>query len=296
MPLCESMRMHSTSPFWCQTLQCLSRQSTQQKCMWASQLTGGLPTPSLRWCGDIPRGPKWRCRTSVGNSAKATTLGDGVHQQGHLIADNSSQNHPRTLPGSSPSMVIDTSFLPTLCYRVPQQGSHWSQSDRGDHRPLIKPHVWNARGILHLQFPPFNAQEGGKPPIHKRHSRITWSNHLPPLIGLHTGRYGWHHSSLQPLPLTRYSGEGHQPNSSCITSWLHQPISGYIAPSEGDEWCNGPSPLSQGHNGYVLPMGLIRNISQSSPKQDQHFQGYQGNKGPVCHCSQEMLRPPMGLP
>ena len=50
----------------------------------------------------------------MGHSAKATTLGDRVHQQEHSITDNSSQNHPGGLPRSSPSMVIDASFLPTL--------------------------------------------------------------------------------------------------------------------------------------------------------------------------------------
>ena len=152
-------------PFWCQTHQHLCRWSTQQKCLWASQQTGGFPTTSLRWGGDIPRGTEWGSRTSVGHSAKATTLGDGVHQQGHSIADNSSQNQPGGLSRSSLPMVINTSFLPIRCYRVPQQGSHWSQSDRGDCRPLIEPHVGDATGILHLQFPLFNGQEGGNPPI-----------------------------------------------------------------------------------------------------------------------------------
>ena len=69
-----------------------------------------MPTTSLRWGVDIPRGPEWRSRTSAGHSAKATTLGDGVHQQGHLIADNSSQNHPGGLPGSSPSMSLTLVF------------------------------------------------------------------------------------------------------------------------------------------------------------------------------------------
>ena len=66
-------------PFWCQIHQHPGRWSTQQKCLWASQPTGGSPTPSLGWGGDIPRGPEWRFRTSVGHSAEATTLGDGVH-------------------------------------------------------------------------------------------------------------------------------------------------------------------------------------------------------------------------
>ena len=172
-------------PFWCWTHQHPGRQSTQQKFLWVSQPTGGLPTPSLGWGGDIPRGPEWRFRTSAGHSAKATTLGDGVHQWEHLIADNSSQDHPGRLSRSSSSMVIDTGFLPALCYKVPQQSSHWSHLDKGDCRPLIEPHVQNARGILHSQFPLFNGQEEGNPLIQKRYSRVTWSNHLPPLMSLH---------------------------------------------------------------------------------------------------------------
>ena len=222
-------------PFQCQTHQHLSRWSTQQKLLWASQPTGGLSTSSLGQCGDIPKGPEWRSRTSVGHSAKATTLGDGVHQWGHSIADNSSQNHPGRLPGSSPSTVIDTGFLPTLHYRVPQQGSHWSQSDRGDYRPLIEPHVWNARGILHSQFPPFNGQEGGNlpdpgealqgylkqpPPSPHGSSQVDMANITAP-------------SSCSPSPSSPERGTS--PTPLAITGPLHQPIGGCIAPSGGDD-------------------------------------------------------------
>ena len=56
----------------------------------------------------------------------------------------------------------------------------------------------------------------------------------PSLIGLH--RWIQLTSWLLPAaPLTQSSGEGHQPNSSCVTGQLHQPIGGCIAPSGGDE-------------------------------------------------------------
>ena len=61
-------------------------------------------------------------------------------------------------------MVINNGLLPTLHYRVSQWSGHWSQSDGGDCRPLIKPHVRNARGLLQLKFPLFNGQEEGNPP------------------------------------------------------------------------------------------------------------------------------------
>ena len=74
---------------------------------------------------------------------------------------------PRTTQGESPeavpSMVINTSFLPALHYRVSQQGSHWSQSERGDCRPLIEPNDQNARGILHSQFPHSMVNKEGTP-------------------------------------------------------------------------------------------------------------------------------------
>ena len=270
-------------PFQSWTHQHPCRWSTQQKHLWASQPTGGLPTPSLRWGGGIPRGSEWRSRTSVGHSAKATALVDRVHQWGHLIADNPSQNHPRRLSRSSPSMVIDTSFLPALHYRVPQQSSHWSQSDRGDHRPLIKPHFWNVRGILHLQFPLFNGQEGGKPPdpgealqgylkqpppsphgssqadmanvmAHSSHSLLHGTPGREPAILL---------SHCQPTPSTCWM-------MYCTSKrkWKMQ-LFIYSLP--------GP------HNRHMLPMGPIRNRSQSLPKWNWYFWGYQRDKDLVCH-------------
>ena len=84
-------------------------------------------------------------------------------------------------------MVIHISFLPALCDRVSQRGSHWSQHDRGDRRTLVKPYVQNTRGILHKQFPqeitthisPWsNGHQGGEP---------LWSSHQqgaePPFRG-----------------------------------------------------------------------------------------------------------------
>ena len=126
MPLCMSMRMHSTSLFWCWTHQQLSRQSTPQKHLWEPQPTGGLPTPSLRWGGDIPRG------LNGGLEPVQVTLPKlPLWEMGSTSEDTQLQiTLPRTtkedFSGSSPSMVIDTSFLPTLHYRVPQWSSHWS--------------------------------------------------------------------------------------------------------------------------------------------------------------------------
>ena len=113
-------------------------------------------------------------------------------------------------------MVIDTGFFPALHYRVSQWGSHWSQHDGGYRRPLVELYVQKARGILHVQLfpqetttcgPPWsNGHQGeppdpatGKkenPPIQGRHSWVTWSNPLPPLMGLH--RQTW--LIPQPIP------------------------------------------------------------------------------------------------
>ena len=106
----------------------------------------------------------------------------------------------------------------------PSKVVHWSQSDRGDHRPLIKSYVQNARGILHLQFPLFNGQEGGKPPQSRGGTpglpEATTS--LPSWV--FTDRYGQYHNPFQLLPLVQYSRDGHQPYSSPITGQLHQPV------------------------------------------------------------------------
>ena len=96
-------------PFQHQTHQHPCRWSTQQKHLWMSQPTGGSPTTSLRQGGDIvqvtlPKLPLWE----MGSTSEDTQL---------------QINLPRTTQGvsrSSPSMVIDTGFLPALCHRVPQ--------------------------------------------------------------------------------------------------------------------------------------------------------------------------------
>ena len=259
-------------PFWCWAHQHLSRQSTQQKFLWGTQPAGGLPTPSLRQVGGIPWGLEWRIGTNVGHSTQATILGDGVHPQGHSTADNSPQSHPGRLSRSCLSMVINPSFFPTLCYRVSQQGSHWSQSDGGDSRPLVKPYVWNARGILHAQFPletttlwapnPMATKEKNTP---KPGEALQGYLKQPPSSphGSSPVDTAKPHSPSQPLPLTWYSGEGQQPYSSPITGQLHQPVVQCTAPPRGNERHNGPSTLHQGHNGHAPPVETEVNHCQN---------------------------------
>ena len=156
----------------------------------------------------LPKLPLWEMGSTSGDTQLQITL-------------------PRTTQGDSleavPLWSLTLVYSITLHYRVPQQTSHWSQSDRGDHRPLIKPHVQNARGILHSQFPLFNGQEGGNPQSRGGTPGLPEATtSLPSWV--FTGRYGQHHGPFQPLPLAQYSREGHQPYSSPVAGQLHQPV------------------------------------------------------------------------
>ena len=185
-------------PFWCQTHQCLSRLSTQQKCLWASQPTGGLRTTSLGKGGNIPRGPEWRSRTSVGHSAKATTLGDGVHQWGHLTADNSSQNHPGGLSGSSPSMVIDTGFLPHSVRECPSEVVTGPSLTEQIAHLLLNP-MFEIPGESSTCNSPHSDQVGGNPQSRRGTPGLPEATTSLP-SGIFTGGYSQPLSSLQPVP------------------------------------------------------------------------------------------------
>ena len=108
---------------------------------------------------------------------------------------------PRISQGESPEAVplwlstpVSSPHSVTECPSVVVTGP---SLDRGDCRPLIEPNVQNARGILHLQYPPIQwPRRRETPQIQGRHSRVTWSNHLPPLMGLH--RQIWPISQLIP--------------------------------------------------------------------------------------------------
>ena len=127
-----------------------------------------------------------------------------------------SQNHPGGLPRSSPSMVIDTGFLPTLHYRVPQQGSHQSQSDRWRLQTSYQTPCLKCQGIPLLAIPPIQWPRRRVTPQSRRGTpglpEATTS--LPSWV--FTGGYGQPHGSFLLIPLTQYPREGHQPDSSCI--------------------------------------------------------------------------------
>ena len=177
-----------------------------------------LLTPSLGWCGDIPKGPGWRFRTSAGHSAKATTLGDGVHQWGHLIADNSSQNHPGRLFRSCPSTVINTGFFPhsiTECSREVVTGPSLME----EIADLLLNPMFEMPGDSSTCNSPYSmAKKEGTPLIWERYSRVTWSNHLPPLMGLHR--------QIQPISWPIPAAPSHmvlQRGTSAVLLSHHQP-------------------------------------------------------------------------
>ena len=116
--ICEDLQHIPHS--WCWTHQCLGRQGTWQKCLWVTQPTGGLPTPSFGWWGGIPRGPELRFEP-VWVTLLNYQLGSRIHWQGHSIADNSSQNHSGWFSESHSSMVIKCQSLPCTLLECPSE-------------------------------------------------------------------------------------------------------------------------------------------------------------------------------
>ena len=227
MPLCESMRMHNTSPFQCQTHQHLSRWSTQQKHLWASQPPGGLPTTSLGWGGDIPRGSKWGSRTSVGQSTKATTLEMGSTSKDIWLQITLSRTTQGDSPEAVPLWLLTPVSSPHSVTECPSEAVTGPSLTEKITDLLLNPMMETPGESSTCNSPYSMTKKEGDPPIQERPPGLPEATTSLPWW-IFTGGYGQPHGSFQLLPLTWFSREGYQPNSSCIMGHIHQPVGGSI--------------------------------------------------------------------